>query len=66
MSAPLFRDERRFRIVGICRDGERLIFADGLDIVDAYAEWRVLLAERGLPRIVLEQQQPAEYEAHPQ
>ena len=56
MSAQQSPDERRFRIVGVCRDGERLIFAEGLEIVEAYARRRALLAERGLPRIVVELQ----------
>ena len=47
-------DARSFRIIGICRDGERLIFAEGLDIVDVYAQYRALLAEPELPRLVVE------------
>jgi hypothetical protein len=51
--------ERRFRIIGICDDGERVIFADGLDMVEAYARRRSLLAQKSLPSIVIEPDRPS-------
>jgi hypothetical protein len=58
MSEEPRADERRFRIVGICQDGERVIFADGLDIVEAYARRRAFLLQKSLPRIVIEVERP--------
>jgi hypothetical protein len=30
------KSERRFRVVSISADGERLVYANGLDIIEAY------------------------------
>jgi hypothetical protein len=59
MGAEQSTSERRFRVIGICRDGERLIFADGLDIIEAYSRRRELRGQPFLPQIVIEPDLPA-------
>jgi hypothetical protein len=50
--------EQPYRVIAIGNDGKRLIFGDGLDIVEAYKLYRRLRSEKGLPPVFVEQYQP--------